>query len=900
MEATRMTSTKRALTALATGALALPFIYAPAAYAVAPEPPAQQDISQFCSTLPATYNPFVDDEPNTFTAAIECIAFAGIAQGGPRGLPANQYGPAFTVPRDQMASFIARMIDAADELDEGTGVRALPGYDGSNAFVDVSASNVHLGNINRLEAANIVEGGPGGRPANQYGPGIDVTRAQMASFINRAIQYMTGTALSSTNDYFTDDEAFQVHEPNINGIASEGIAVGDGQDVYRPGQPIQRDQMAGFIARSLAVLHEDGVIREVTENAANPDQQGNAGVTLTSQNAQQGGNVTGTITGENIQSVRVSGCGLSNQELGNDSDASAAGRQFTLTIPANQPVGQCTLTFTTTFTNGTTETDTATVNVQDGRTAGTATVRPELVSAQIVKTTTPGQVTPGDLNKAGTVVRYVFDEAITGGLGDMDDFIIYTFDRQEADGDFIQIDPDNSRAVLVRFDEFANTPETGQAADLTLAAVYEGAVVDGDGDTNPIGDAPIGTASQRTLAAGITAAPDLTTVAARGAANPVNANDNPASTVVDFTFDEAAYVVNATGFRLVLVDGEEIDCTGPAAGSTTPASGGTNAGGNGTTTITVVCDNSTAAPTAPITTAQIARGVVETGTVSDAAQTTQAGDDPEVTEGNANPLQASNTPDAASATPDLVSAQFLANGTQPDQVLYTFDEPVLVENQVAFVIYTPSGQEFFSNDAQRSPTNDRQVLATFFEGALASAVGASVPDGAVVEATANDTGRENSSDEVAVTNPATTTVTPGRTVAPELTGVRLNSGTNNFGQRTFTATYIFDEDIEANSAWVNDFYLYLADGERLECTELAPNGGVGTTEDTDNTVTCIAFDRESSDTATALTVGSALLGAVWDYTVISEDSAAAEEWEDLEFNTLGSELTTGGTGTPTA
>jgi hypothetical protein len=287
-----MTSSKRALTALATGALALPFLSAPAAYAVAPEPPAEQSVADFCATLPAGFDPFSDDEPNTFTAEIECIAFAGIAQGGPRGLPASQYAPAFTVPRDQMASFVARMIDTADELDTGDNIDALPGYDGSNAFSDVAAGNVHLGNINRLEAAGIVDGGPGGRPVDRYGPGIDVTRAQMASFVNRAIAFMTGTALSSANDYFSDDEAFQVHEPSINGIASRGVAVGDGRDVYRPGQPVQRDQMAGFLARALAALGEDDLIGQVSEDAANePDS--NERITVQPQGATGNRTITG-------------------------------------------------------------------------------------------------------------------------------------------------------------------------------------------------------------------------------------------------------------------------------------------------------------------------------------------------------------------------------------------------------------------------------------------------------------------------------------------------------------------------------------------------------------------------------------------------------------------------------
>jgi hypothetical protein len=261
-----MTTSRRALVALATGALTLPFLAVPAAHAVAPEPPAQQPISTFCDAVPDDYDPFTDDDGNFFVDAIECVAYAKVTTGLSGG---RQYGPGLSVQRDQMASFIARLIDTANTLDTGENVRALPTYDGSNAFTDVAAGNVHLQAINRLEAVDIVQGGPGGRPPSQYGPELPVTRAQMASFINRAIAFMQGgdpaqagvtTGYVSSNDYFTDDENATAHERNINGIASEGIAVGDGADTYNPELAIRRDQMAGFLARTLASLQEAGDI----------------------------------------------------------------------------------------------------------------------------------------------------------------------------------------------------------------------------------------------------------------------------------------------------------------------------------------------------------------------------------------------------------------------------------------------------------------------------------------------------------------------------------------------------------------------------------------------------------------------------------------------------------------
>ncbi|HVM13127.1 MAG TPA: cell wall-binding repeat-containing protein, partial [Egibacteraceae bacterium] len=54
---------------------------------------------------------FTDIAGSTHERAIECAFWYGITAGGPGGLPVTQYGPAQSVRRDQMASFIRRAID---------------------------------------------------------------------------------------------------------------------------------------------------------------------------------------------------------------------------------------------------------------------------------------------------------------------------------------------------------------------------------------------------------------------------------------------------------------------------------------------------------------------------------------------------------------------------------------------------------------------------------------------------------------------------------------------------------------------------------------------------------------------------------------------------------------------
>jgi hypothetical protein len=269
-----MTFTKRALGALAAGALALPFLASPALAAPGDTPtPPVRDISAFCSN--PTSAQFSDvQSTDVFALAIRCIATAGITQGNPQGIGADKYGPLLEVTRGQMASFIARMIDAAvaREVDEDA-IRELPAPAAANPFPgDVPNNNIHLDNIKRLAQARIVTGNPGtaqqpnGIGADRYGPELPVTRSQMASFINRAAAYMkngdpaqagtAGTGFSAPNAEFYVDAQQQVHVANVNGITSARIAEGVGGKRYNGLGNVTRAQMAGFLARTLATFFE--------------------------------------------------------------------------------------------------------------------------------------------------------------------------------------------------------------------------------------------------------------------------------------------------------------------------------------------------------------------------------------------------------------------------------------------------------------------------------------------------------------------------------------------------------------------------------------------------------------------------------------------------------------------
>jgi hypothetical protein len=279
MSSNRFRRIKRLGAALTAGALGVGFLPIAAltgtASAAAPTPTAI-DTSAFCANVPPD-NPFTDlPASDVHFDNVLCMAFAEITLG----TTPTTYSPSTPVRRDQMASFIARSIDKANELEDPAGPDApladLPAAGTSpDAFGD-DTGDVHEDNINRLADAGIVQGlsdaqcvALGATPPC-YGPAQSVTRAQMASFINRAIGFLTGTPLSSSTDFFDDDNG-NVHEGNINGLASVGIVQGTGGGNYSPNDSVKRDTMGSFIMRYMAYLNSIGDIDILPPEAGGAD-----------------------------------------------------------------------------------------------------------------------------------------------------------------------------------------------------------------------------------------------------------------------------------------------------------------------------------------------------------------------------------------------------------------------------------------------------------------------------------------------------------------------------------------------------------------------------------------------------------------------------------------------------
>jgi hypothetical protein len=166
---------------------------------------------------------FPDSLGSPFLTDILWMADQGITQG----CAVDRFCPNAPVTRAQMATF----------LDRALSFKATS----SDFFTDDKGS-VHEAAINRMAAAGVTLG----CGTNQYCPDNSITRAQMASFLSRALGLpATGT------DYFSDDGS-SPHQSNINRIAEAGVTLGCATGLYCPQQLVTRGQMAAFLHRALA------------------------------------------------------------------------------------------------------------------------------------------------------------------------------------------------------------------------------------------------------------------------------------------------------------------------------------------------------------------------------------------------------------------------------------------------------------------------------------------------------------------------------------------------------------------------------------------------------------------------------------------------------------------------
>jgi hypothetical protein len=216
-----------------------------ALFVYTPLPPPSRNVAAACPSGGVPSAGFQDIAGNTHATAIDCLAWWDVTQG----LTPTTYGPAGTVSRQQMASFLARWLD---DLAARGQAPAIPEHV-VNPFTDVVTGSTHERSISRLASVGIIAG----TSATTYNPGGPVSRAQTAALVDRALTHVRGSALPDARDTFADDNDNR-HEPTINRLAHAGVIGGTGGFNFSPDASVTRAAMASLVMRATDVLVTEG------------------------------------------------------------------------------------------------------------------------------------------------------------------------------------------------------------------------------------------------------------------------------------------------------------------------------------------------------------------------------------------------------------------------------------------------------------------------------------------------------------------------------------------------------------------------------------------------------------------------------------------------------------------
>lgn len=168
---------------------------------------------------------FTDDDGNVHEAAIEAIHADGITNGCGPGL----FCPDSHATRGEMAAFLHRALD---------GVLA-PGD--PLAFTD-TADSVFVGDIAWLSATGVTRG----CTETRFCPDDPVTRGEMAAFLARGFDLTAAAGHPFTDSAGTFDD-------EIAALYAAGITSGCAPDRFCPDDPVTRAEIASFLTRALGL-----------------------------------------------------------------------------------------------------------------------------------------------------------------------------------------------------------------------------------------------------------------------------------------------------------------------------------------------------------------------------------------------------------------------------------------------------------------------------------------------------------------------------------------------------------------------------------------------------------------------------------------------------------------------
>ena len=174
----------------------------------------------------------------THAASIECLAAWELTEGVGGGM----FDPHSAVPREQMATFLVKLLEAAGaDLPTVT----VPRFD--------DVGGVHADNVEVLAELEIVHG----RAAGEFAPAEPVSCAGTATMLAGVLDEL-GVDLPDEPPPFEDAET-SVHASAIGALAALEIVSGTTPDQFAPWQPVTREQMASLLMHAAGLLVEEDI-----------------------------------------------------------------------------------------------------------------------------------------------------------------------------------------------------------------------------------------------------------------------------------------------------------------------------------------------------------------------------------------------------------------------------------------------------------------------------------------------------------------------------------------------------------------------------------------------------------------------------------------------------------------
>ena len=150
---------------------------------------------------------------------------------------------AFSISEDESIKNMAGYYKAGFVVLKANRLETFITMNNSKGFIDISEKDWYYKYVSSLAAKGLIMG----TGNNMFAPGVNVTRAQFTTFINRAI----GLNSKHEDSMFLDVPKDKWYFNPIESCAEAGLVSGFGNGYFGPERPITREDMVVILIRAL-------------------------------------------------------------------------------------------------------------------------------------------------------------------------------------------------------------------------------------------------------------------------------------------------------------------------------------------------------------------------------------------------------------------------------------------------------------------------------------------------------------------------------------------------------------------------------------------------------------------------------------------------------------------------